>query len=82
MLGHVAQDYVVFFALTANTNVHSLAAAAATGGVYPSSSYANAPTDCAYVNRTAAAASNSDAGCAIATTFWLRQLCMVSMDRC
>ena len=61
------QDYVVFFALTADTNINSLQAAAASGLQYPNSSYYNAPTDCQYANQTsdvAAAASNNDAGCA------------------
>ena len=62
MMGLWAQDYVVFFALTADTNINSLKAAAANGLLYPDSSYYNAPTDCAYVNLTADAAFNSDAG--------------------
>ena len=59
---------MVFFALTANTNINSLKAAAASGLQYPNTSYYNAPTDCAYANQTAdvaAAASNNDAGYAL-----------------
>ena len=56
----VATDYLVFFALTANTNIHNLAAAASNG--YLDDSYANAPSDCQYANYTAAAAATNDGG--------------------
>jgi hypothetical protein len=60
-----ATDYLVFFALTADTNIHNLAAAAAANG-YLNSSYGNAPTDCQYANYTANAAGTSDGGLLLA----------------
>lgn len=65
-----ARNYLVFFALTANVNIHNLQAAAKAGDLYPSDAYANAPSDCQYANYTsanaAAAASSNDVGLLLA----------------
>ena len=62
-----AQDYLVFFSLTADVNIHNLQAAAQQGDLYPSDAYANAPTDCQYANYTSAnAAGSNDAGLLLA----------------
>jgi hypothetical protein len=46
------QDYLVFLALTMNTNIYNLKAAAAANVSVTDDSYANAPADCTYANST------------------------------
>ena len=50
-----AQDYLVFLALTQNTNIHNLAAAQKLGLDVTDDSYQSAPGDCQYNNASAPA---------------------------
>jgi hypothetical protein len=46
------QDYLVFLALTQNTNIYNLQAAAALNASVTDDTYISAPADCKYANAT------------------------------